>query len=280
MARHLDLGNDRDETVGRIAHDFPRLVLRIESAVRHRVVRRGRVQIATVAERAYARQLRIFLDLDPPALILRQVPVEAIDLVHGQNVDELLDVVHREKVPAHVEHTSAVSEIRLIGDFDDRQLDNAGFLAPEHGLGQQLAYRLERIIDAGGTAPDDPDALGTDADLIGFGRQIAQLDADRVGIGASSRFDFQRAAERRLQQSVEEIGAAQQHRVVGQQAYLRRPGQIERPVGGFNRYGTGHDIDRFDPRNTRAAGAERQQTGTADRPKQGFHRLMFWFHNR
>ena len=208
------------------------------------------------------------------------MPVKAIDLVHGQNVDELLDVVHREKVPAHVEHTSAVSEIRLVGDFDDGQLDNAGFLAPEHGLGQQLAYRLERIIDAGGTAPDDPHALGTDADLIGFGRQIAQLDADRVGIGASSRFDFQRAAERRLQQSVEEIGAAQQHRVVGQQAYLRRPGQIERPVGGFDRHGTGHDIDRFDPRNTRPAGTKRQETGTEDRPEQGFHRLMFWFHNR
>lgn len=45
-------------------------------------------------------------------------------------VDELLDVVHREKVPAHVEHTSAVSEIRLVGDFDNGQLDNAGFLAP------------------------------------------------------------------------------------------------------------------------------------------------------
>ena len=104
--------------------------------------------------------------------------------------------------------------------------------------------------------------------------------AQGVGIGASPRFDFQRAAERRLQQSVEEIGAAQQHRVVGQQAYLRRPGQIERPVRGFDRHGTGHDIDRFDPRNTRPAGTKRQETGTKDRPEQGFHRLMFWFHNR
>ena len=201
--------------------------------------------------------------------------MKAIDLVHGQNVDELLDIVHREKVPTYVEHASAVGEIGLISDFDDGQLDDAGLLAPEHGLGQQLAHRLERIVDAGGTAPDDPDALGTDADLIGFGRQIAQLDADRAGPGARAFLDFQLAAERRLQQAVEKFGAAQQQRVVGQQAYLRRPGQVERSLGGFDRHGTGHDIDRLDTRDTRAAGAERQQTGTADRPKQGFHRFRF-----
>ena len=55
------------------------------------------------------RQLGIFLDFDAPALVLGQMPVEDVDVVQGHHVDQLLQVVHREVMAAHVNHEATVA---------------------------------------------------------------------------------------------------------------------------------------------------------------------------
>ena len=94
MAGHFDFRHDGHEARRRIRHDFPHVVLRIEAAVLDAVVfslGRLRSTVADVmadqrlgAPRADVRQLRILLDLEPPALVIREVPMEPVHLVNGE----------------------------------------------------------------------------------------------------------------------------------------------------------------------------------------------------
>ena len=55
-------------------------------------------------------RFRIFLDLDAPSLVVCQVPVEAVHIVQGKNIDELLDRIYREEVPGNIEVHTAIRE--------------------------------------------------------------------------------------------------------------------------------------------------------------------------
>ena len=72
MSRKFDFRHDRDKTVGGILNDFLDLVLCIETSVF------GTFTVDTFG--ADFRQLRVFLDLDTPALVVCQVPVHTVDL--------------------------------------------------------------------------------------------------------------------------------------------------------------------------------------------------------
>ena len=71
MAGHVNLGNDRYEMRLGEGDDLANVILRIESAV---------ARIALRSPRADFSELRIFLDLDSPALIVGEMPVESIQL--------------------------------------------------------------------------------------------------------------------------------------------------------------------------------------------------------
>jgi hypothetical protein len=60
-------------------------------------------------------QLRIFLDLDPPTLIVRQMPVKLIKFVLRHQVDVLLDEFDREEVSADIEmHASVIEAVSVL----------------------------------------------------------------------------------------------------------------------------------------------------------------------
>src|SRR3990172_9072590 len=86
MAGHFNLGDYFDMPLGRVCNDLTNLILRVVSAVPNRVELLGAVRAdhRSVSPCADLRQLRILLYLDPPPLILRQMPVEFIHLVHRE----------------------------------------------------------------------------------------------------------------------------------------------------------------------------------------------------
>ena len=99
MSRNLYLRNRNDMPVLGILHDFPDIILCIESAIRL-VYKRitlfaGIVRhVCTFSDRTDFSQARILLNFDSPALILSQMPVESVQLMHSHHVDEGLHILH------------------------------------------------------------------------------------------------------------------------------------------------------------------------------------------
>lgn len=95
------------------------------------------------------REFGITRNLNPPALIVGQMPMKFVELEPGHLVQQRKNLLFVEKVPAHVEHHAAPSERRPIGDLRIRNLRSAsGF------RWQQLPQRGDAIDDAPvGTAP-------------------------------------------------------------------------------------------------------------------------------
>lgn len=104
-----------------VADDLADLLLRVEPAVGFAVVNALFVLVVASDERFRTPgpdlgEQRIFFDLDPPALIVGQMPVEFVDLVQREDVDVGLHVLDREEMAADVEHRPAVGERGLVAD--------------------------------------------------------------------------------------------------------------------------------------------------------------------
>ncbi len=174
VARHLDLGHDLHEPRPRVLHDLPHVVLRVEAAVAHAVVALGRRVVGRVADerlrapRAHGGQPRVFLDLDPPALVVRQVPVERVQLVQREEVDVLLHELLRHEVPRHVEVRPAPPEARRVLDPHGGQRPvGAGHVRrAEDGRRQQLADRLHGVERAGEACGAHLDAVRRDLEPV------------------------------------------------------------------------------------------------------------------
>ena len=97
MTGHLDFGNHHNTPFGRIGHDFADLVLRIVAAVRFvRILGRGPM-VADNRPAAYGTglgQSRVTANLDPPTLIVGQMPMKDIEFVQGKDVDKPLDLAN------------------------------------------------------------------------------------------------------------------------------------------------------------------------------------------
>ena len=65
-------------------------------------------------------ELRIALELEPPALVVGQVPMEGVELVAAEEVDVPLDERDVEEVPADVEVHASVGKSRRVADLDPR----------------------------------------------------------------------------------------------------------------------------------------------------------------
>lgn len=86
---HLDFGNHLDMALCGVADDLADLLLRVEPAVGLAVVNALFVLVVASDERFRTPgpdlgEQRIFFDLDPPALIVGQMPVEFVDLVQRE----------------------------------------------------------------------------------------------------------------------------------------------------------------------------------------------------
>ena len=146
----------------RVGHHLLYLLLRVESAVGSAVVFASAVgsHLAALAPRADLGELRVLLDLDAPALVVGEVPVEAVHLVAGQQVDVLLREFDRPEVPAGIEVHAAPFEAWPVSDgeaghgtrFDAllKQLDQRPASAEEAFLGgggqsDAFSFNSERV---------------------------------------------------------------------------------------------------------------------------------------
>ena len=108
MPRHLNLRDDRHEALLSVADDVTYLILCVEASIA--------TAISLGTPRSYFSEARVLLDLDAPALVFGEVPVELIDLEHGDDIDVLLHLLDGEEVATYVDHHPTVLEGRFVLD--------------------------------------------------------------------------------------------------------------------------------------------------------------------
>ena len=108
MPGHVDLGDDRDESIGGVGHEIRVLLLREEPAD----------AAADFPAAAARRQLRPRLDLDAPALVVGEMQMQPIELIECQQIDVPLDVFYPEEMARDVEHRATPREAGTIDDVN------------------------------------------------------------------------------------------------------------------------------------------------------------------
>ena len=169
VAGHVDLGHNRDVSLGGIFHDVANLIVGVVAAVGRAVLNlRVMSEHGLRALRAHLRQLRIAGHAEAPALIVGDVPVETVHVVKRDEVDIFFDKLHGEEVTGTVEHHATVAEARGSLHAGGRQLHGLGALKNR----QRLAQGLDAIEDTGCGLACDGHAFLVNADLVGLGREL------------------------------------------------------------------------------------------------------------
>ena len=173
MARHADFRHDGDKTLGRVGDDLAYLMPTVVAAV---APRRARGLVDIGRGRGAGRdppgadlgQPGPAGNVQPPALIVGQMPVEHVHFVQRQPVDVAFDVSDRLHMPGRIEHQPAPLKTRLVDDAQRR--DGAA-------LGQQLRQGGQTVIQAGRGLGLDAYTGFIDAQLVG----LAHARALRLG---------------------------------------------------------------------------------------------------
>ena len=121
VARKLDLRDHVDISRLCVRNNIPYLSLRIKPLNRPPIALKNRRVNALVTLRPlrpYLSQFRILLDLDPPTLIVSQMPVKLVEFVLGQQIDVPLDERNRHKMPRNVEVHPAVFETGTVANLN------------------------------------------------------------------------------------------------------------------------------------------------------------------
>ena len=108
MARHFDFRHNGNVARGGVTHHLADIVLRVITAVASiRPVSRAflgvKIKPNLLAPGAHFRQERILLDLDAPAIVIHQMPMQRVDLVQRQPVQNLFHFLLGEKMPADIQ---------------------------------------------------------------------------------------------------------------------------------------------------------------------------------
>ena len=181
------------------------------------------------------------VDLDPPPLIVGQVPVEDVEVVQRRQIDDPLHLFDGIERAPHVEHHAPVAQIRFVGDADRRE-KHFGCFCGAH----RLAERLDAVEHAGVGLSADGDAVLGNLYFVrfaAFARRVGpQDDCPAVVAKAVRTGDFGGRADDRFDISGEKlrIGA---HAVVVAGAYDPGAGvQFEiAAVAGRDFAGARHD---------------------------------------
>ena len=189
MTRHLDLRHDRHEARAGVGHDLADVVLRVEATVRLAVEPPlGRVPIGPADDRlrapgAHLGETRVLLDLEPPPLIIGQVPVKAVELIERREIDELLHELLRHEVASHVQVDAAPREPREVLDRDsgDAPRHAGHFGLPENRGREELAQGLDAVERAGRPVGANRDAGPADVEPIPLVSETGEggVEADR-----------------------------------------------------------------------------------------------------
>ena len=142
---HIYLRHDIDIAFLGIFHDFAALLLGVVATIASTVVPTGiMANNSLLTPAAHLCQFRIPLHLKSPALVIGQVPVQAVLPVQGQDVDIAFYEFYREEMARAVEHHTPIFETRGIGNRDKWQLDCTCSLSR-----QRFPEALDAIEDTG-----------------------------------------------------------------------------------------------------------------------------------
>src|SRR5690606_32792972 len=82
-----------------------------------------------------------------PSLIFRKVPVKRVEFEHRHQVYIFLDKLHREKMPSHIQHLTAVSKTGLIIYFYGRNTDLLFSVLPVISAFQSYWHKLAQALN-------------------------------------------------------------------------------------------------------------------------------------
>ena len=179
VARHLDFRNHLDMPRRCVAHDLDVVGSRKEPTAKRPPDLRTRAKrglqehlgVERVAtSRAHRRQLRQTCDLDTPALVIREVHVEDVELVARHQVERAQHRGLRMEVACDVEHETAVAESGRVHDAH-RWQDQPRTFRWRH---QQSPEGLQAIEDTRRRDADDANTCrGIDHQLVRLRRRLA-----------------------------------------------------------------------------------------------------------
>ena len=109
-----------------------------------------------------SRQFRILLDLDAPAVAVRQMPLQRVQLLLRHHIQEILHFLLGEEMPAAVQQQPAPREPRPVLDPHGRHGPGPGLLdfrRAEHGGREKLQEGLRAIEHPGRATAGDRDPL-------------------------------------------------------------------------------------------------------------------------
>ena len=179
---HIHLGNYLDVAFLGISHHVLNLLLGVEVRAVNLIGPIGAVlEVGDIGVRcrcADGGELWILLDLHAPALVVGEVPVEAVHFVIRHHVEHALHLFHGEEVAGHVEHETAIGKARLVlnGDAGQGVLGDGGVLLAGHDIGgQNFLDRLEGIVET-------KHALGTHGHLALVDHEVVSTFVHRAGI--------------------------------------------------------------------------------------------------
>ena len=122
MAWHINLWYDGDVSLCRISHYLTDFSLGVITAIGRLVIKvRVGADNRTTSIRADRYELGPLWDLDAPALIVGDVPMESVHIVHSKQVDELLDKGDREKMTGTIQMHASPRKTGSVGDYNRRQ---------------------------------------------------------------------------------------------------------------------------------------------------------------
>ena len=120
MSRHIYFGDNFYLTVGGIGNHFFNIFLCIKSTYRSGFTRFGvtaeieRNVHAVHSPCSHFRQAGIFLDFQPPAVIIREVEMKGIDFKHAHTVDDTQHIFFGNKEAGCIQHQCPIAEARFI----------------------------------------------------------------------------------------------------------------------------------------------------------------------
>ncbi|MNL21291.1 hypothetical protein D3C87_1425740 [compost metagenome] len=248
MSGDVDLRH-HDDVAGRcIGDDVAHLILGVETAIETWTAGRGVDVLLSRRARVDAPsadlgQLRIASDLQPPGLVVGQVPMEDVELVQGHPIDEALDELGRLIVAGGIQHDAAPAEARGVGN----------------GHGGNGRRPLPRL--GGSQLPQADGAIEKPAEVARRDDRAARGHVQAIGVGGAFRGATKDDSAGR--------GLAFAHRHVQAARALHQVGEIGRRAQGLRVAARG-DQDRCVTQNQGALGRSDGGGTRDDRPNRRF----------
>ena len=158
MSRHFNFGNDRNETVGCVLHNFLYFFLRIIASLFFSIVTPWKIIIrvsylSLFTIRTYFSQFRVFLYFYSPSLVICQMKMEFIQFIECHQIKKTSALPLWAEITSYIHHSPTMRETGSIRNADSRN-PNLSFVFPVtiiNGCRHELQQRLDTIKKSGGS---------------------------------------------------------------------------------------------------------------------------------